>query len=122
MCYLDLKLCNTGYKVFAVFDPEESSMKGYNSDLINLELLNHEQGHFDICEIVARKARRRLSKVGTALIDNNYMVQLINKYHDSLNLLNKEYDNETLHGVHLLHQRNWDTRIQNILDSLSEYK
>jgi len=45
------------FKVITHFYPNKS---WYNPSLVNAEILEHEQRHFDISEIFARKMRKRL--------------------------------------------------------------
>ena len=90
----------------------------------NTQLLKHEQGHFDIAEISARKIRRYLLNStfdDTAKVNNyiNYQISIQLIYMD---YTNDVYDNETLHGIDTVNQKKWSASIQEQLDSLKKYE
>lgn len=74
--------------------------------------LAHEQGHFDIGEIIVRQMRRdffenynpkKYSNV------NSRLKKLRTKYVKKLNKLNKQYDKETNHSVNKNKQLEWES-------------
>lgn len=76
-------------------------------------LLKHEQGHFDINEIFARKFRQALkeAKLNKGTLNSDFR-DLQVKY---FTLLNKEqviYDNETKHSANKVKQLEWDKKIE----------
>jgi hypothetical protein len=71
-------------------------------------ILDHEQGHFDLCEIYTRKLRERVSKFDITIAHEKQA--LINTY----TTLNKEYESrqqayeqETIHGTNIKEQKRW---------------
>jgi hypothetical protein len=108
-----------GFKIeaYALFVPEGSWVKEPTN-----ELLMHEQGHFDITEIHARKLRKffaehpdpcRLGKTG---IDNAAKTFITANY-DAQN----QYDEATNHGENTRAQKEWVTRIAAELKALDEW-
>lgn len=76
------------------------------------ELLDHEQGHYDIAAALADKLQKTLST--TCFDRNNYAKQIdsvyksVSKYYDTLQI---RYDTETGHGLNKELQGKWKTRI-----------
>lgn len=80
-----------------------------------LDLLVHEQAHFDLCEVYARKLRKRV-------IDSNYkldMDQAIFEVFDAFKQRQKLYDQETNHSRNKEEQLEW---LQIIASELLELK
>ena len=97
------------YTVNCFFIPNKSWVKSeYKSDV---ELLKHEQLHFDISELYARKFREQLSKIS---FTENVKVEISDLYEkitkEKIELQN-EYDIETDHSVNVLKQKNWEQKI-----------
>ncbi len=85
-------------------------------------LLKHEQGHFDICELVSRRFRKEISD--TSLTDQNYASvtrDLINKYKTMNADLQAEYDRETENSSNVEEQLRWSDRIESMINALEEY-
>ena len=85
-------------------------------------VLIHEQLHFDIAELFARKMRKKYHELQVKQERN------IKKYNSSFVTLNEEcyqmqrdYDRETKHGVNATFQKQWQVAIQNKLKALQEY-
>jgi len=87
--------------------------------------LNHEQGHFDIGEIYARKLRKAVQKY-VPVIKYSTIKKLDSlevMYHSLLEAEEERYDEETTHPTrNSIKQRYWDIKIKNALDSLNGYK
>jgi hypothetical protein len=85
-------------------------------------LLKHEQGHFDITEIFARKYRKE-AMAATFTIKN--IQDKYTKLHNDINSKwGKEenlYDKETNHGLDTAKQSEWLKNISTQLDELKEY-
>ena len=85
----------TEVEVFASFDKQKSWTK---SDAI--ELLAHEQLHFDIVEVYVRKIR----KFAQEAFDRNqrsqqYITKQITKLQSEYKKTQTKYDSETKHGI-----------------------
>src|SRR5699024_1612871 len=108
------------YEVYAIFNPYESWIK---SGKQSAELLKHEQLHFDISELTARKFRKYLAKqnikpekVGEKVDHKNKRLKKQNKK------LQERYDRQTKHGMHQRKQAKWERKIQRKLQALEAYK
>lgn len=74
--------------------------------------LNHEQRHFDIAKIVAERFKQKLRT--EVLPVDNYDGIINVRYFDwlrELNKLEKQYDNETSHGINSTVQNAWNIKI-----------
>ena len=71
-------------------------------------ILDHEQGHFDLCEIYTRKLRKRLSNFDFNVPDARQV--LMNIYSTVSNEYEKrqqDYEQETKHGTNTEEQKRW---------------
>jgi hypothetical protein len=107
------------YEVNCFFVPNKSWVKSeYKSDV---ELLKHEQLHFDISELYARKFREQLSKMS---FTENVKVEISDLYEkitkEKIELQN-EYDIETDHSVNILKQKQWEQKILIELQKRASY-
>ncbi len=90
------------------------------------ESLSHEQLHFDIAELVARKIRKECTILQTeknnldetlSLIDNIY-----NRNYDNVwDSITNQYDSETNHGLKIDKQLKWKNKIALELNSLKDF-
>ena len=85
-------------------------------------LLKHEQGHFDISEIYARKLRQQLScyKFKRKTIKSDYY-KLYNKNKKELDIRQDLYDKETELSHNEIKQEEWTKKIATELNALDEY-
>jgi hypothetical protein len=86
-------------------------------------LLNHEQIHFDIVELYARKMRQRLAEKDFKKI-NNIRGEIQKQYDKAISELNKEqdkYDKDTEHGMNSAKQQVWNESIAAQLKELDKY-
>ena len=87
------------------------------------QLLAHEQGHFDLTEIMARRLGQKLVGVegqgASAAQARSNVISKIEQAHreavDALHAWQAEYDRETQHGVHRRRQRVWSEKISELL-------
>lgn len=108
------------WEVSAYFDPAVSWVR---KDAASANLLNHEQGHFDIAEIFARDFRQKLNSVTLNLENVEYFMESfladvledMRAYHDA-------YDRDTHHGTEQGQQVYWDKMIQEELKKRSTYR
>jgi hypothetical protein len=106
------------YSIRAWFIPTKSWYR-YKSD----ELLAHEQLHFDLAELYARKARHKVAELqaqGEKDIDvyNSALQCILNESNDA----DYNYDLETLHGSLPKAQASWRFKTDVNLILLQEYK
>lgn len=86
----------------------------------NGDLLNHEQRHFDIAEVYARRLRREL--VRRRITAANYAEvkrEVIDRLFHAYVQCDEAYDRETVHGINRDAQADWDRRIDRQLGSLA---
>ncbi|MGY0407669.1 MAG: DUF922 domain-containing protein [Polaribacter sp.] len=105
------------YKVFACFYKYKSSTDTNHSDYI----LKHEQLHFDIAEIFARKIKQEIEIQESKSSYVNYS-SIYNKKYKSYRLYQKLYDAQTNHSTNFEMQKKWKEKIQSELEKLKEYE
>lgn len=105
--------------VKAHFYPEQSWYKLNQADK---HVLGHEQLHFDITELYARKLRQHISHLK---ISNNIRADLKRVHNNILKELSDfqdRYDNETDFSRNIEAQEQWSKDIKVALKKLSEFK
>ena len=104
-----------GYKIQSRFS-RTRSWGLHKTDYI----LSHEQGHFDIAEIYARKLHREMSEYR---FDRKSFQKDLKKIYDDVTTEKEEmqdrYDRETRHSINKTKQAEW---LEKIADLLEEYK
>ena len=116
-CSFYLKTDSVFCRIQTFFNPEKSWRKSTYLD--NSYDLNHEQLHFDITEIFARKIRQQI-------IMNNLNEEIIQKIFNAsakaCNDFQDLYDKETNHSINKINQDYWTKKIVALLLSLDQYK
>ena len=106
------------YKVINKFYP----YKAWKKDTLSDNLLQHEQIHFDIAEISARKIRKEITELRQAGEEEpSIYKQHINKLLDDYYARDTEYDKETQHGLNDKKQQEWNKKTAKELEELEEY-
>ena len=106
-------------EVDAHYYPEQSWYKAEQADN---HILGHEQLHFDITELFARKFRYRISQLK---VSNNVKGQLKKIHKDIITELSKmqnKYDNETDYSRNFESQATWETFMIAELKKFIKYK
>ncbi len=87
------------------------------------KILNHEQRHFDISEIYARKFKRKAIELckKTTNIDS-LLPQLFDHYHKKLRETQYKYDFETEHGMNKEMQKVWNGAIDEEIKLTIEFE
>ncbi len=115
------------YAVLAVFDPARSWAKPelvrrpYASTLI----LQHEQVHFDIAELLARRLRQAFAEAGSVCSSPDPQGAASALYEPlarELEALHDQYDHDTRHGQIEDRQVTWEDRITMQLQSLAAFQ
>jgi hypothetical protein len=92
-------------------------------DWINDEVLAHEQKHFDIVELFARKIRKKLA--GMTFKDQNDAEEKVESLYQVLNqemdVYQDQYDNETDGSMDGDGQRKWNKKIADEIKALDAY-
>lgn len=89
----------------------------------NPEILAHEQGHFDLCELYTRKLRERMSNVKVDVASlratlKGIYAQLQQEYQERQQL----YEDETNHGLIYDQQDRWEAMITQELAQMEKWK
>lgn len=108
------------YWITATFNPQTSWVKPGKE---NESLLKHEQLHFDITELHARKLRKYISK-------NDFNPDKLQKQIDRkakkikkrTKRMQDRYDRNTQHGTKVKPQEKWEKKIKKKLERLKDYK
>ena len=85
------------------------------------ETLKHEQIHFNICELVARKLRKAFTQLNEELESDTQVYD--RKYYELIEYLNgiqNQYDSETYFNTKK--QNEWKIKIERELKSLDKYR
>ena len=98
------------FKVNAVFFKKKSWVR--KNWVRTKYALNHEQRHFDITEIYARRLQKALNNCN---LNKNTIIESCKKIYDSLRFerdkMQALYDIETRHSLDSCKQREWDKKI-----------
>ena len=107
------------FYVSCIFDCNKSWMKPEVQH--NRNVLQHEQTHFDISEVYARKMRQalKLGYIKEYNIDNAN--DIYKHYLEASKVRQDLYDLESEHGRNMLQQQKWDTAIATELAELGTF-
>jgi Bacterial protein of unknown function (DUF922) len=119
---IDYKISNNSfsYKIQSYFSKSRSW--GRHKDAY---ILSHEQGHFDIAEIFARKLNKAMSEY--VFNGRTYQKELKKIYEtvtDEKEDLQNEYDRDTNHSINKVKQAEWLKKIEQMLkeyENFSDY-
>ncbi|MCZ6693600.1 MAG: DUF922 domain-containing protein [Bacteroidetes bacterium] len=110
---------NTHFNVYTFFDNQKSWVREGNG---SEQLLQHEQLHFDIAELFARKLRKQFAIY--SFKSENYQEELnllFDASLDSCNVVQTQYDLDTEHGLNQEKQQEWLQKIDQELMQLNEF-
>lgn len=102
------------YSVKAFFDPNKSWIK-----INDTAVLKHEQLHFDIAELFARKLRNLLSYLKVDFTIDEKVEGYIKKTEEEMKQYQNLFDKETFYSRNKLQEEKWRNKIQ---DQLKEYE
>ncbi len=105
--------------VEAHFYPNKS---WYLKEKSNAHILEHEQLHFDITELYARKFRQQLTKLKVNQNVKAQMDRLHTAINEAVNETQRRYDKQTKHSMNIEKQNEWEAFIENELKELNEFK
>ncbi|HXU27664.1 MAG TPA: DUF922 domain-containing protein [Bacteroidia bacterium] len=93
--------------------------KNFSDDFV----LKHEQTHFDITEVYARKLRKKLSetKFSSTKQAQQQIQSIYNELFRESSGEQKKYDAETKHSINKEEQEKWNKNIENELQSLNSF-
>jgi hypothetical protein len=85
-------------------------------------LLQHEQLHFDLCELYGRRFRKAISEKKFSLLDyDKELNSLFRQVWDDYRKAQDNYDAETRHGIITEMQETWRRTVETDLEKLSEF-
>lgn len=104
------------------FDPAKSWIKPNAT----VEILKHEQLHFDITEIYARELRQKIKLLQRTITDADVLnMEIKSAFKQYARLMEKEqnrYDQETNHSIIVEMQKKWSDSVAIRLNNLKEFK
>jgi len=116
--------CGFGYRIDTTANDGHNGVVVYNSFYANKswvradgrtpEVLTHEQGHFDLCELYARKFSAAVSVNALTAKDVQAIYKTISTAYA---LRQQDYENETQHGTDLFQQKRWRKMIERELSA-----
>ena len=95
---------NIQFKAMAVFDQGRSWVQVGHTDSL---LLAHEQLHFDITEVYARKLTKKLNSLQLRKKDKALIKKWQQRYWQAQKAAQQLYDDESVHGLHFERQQAW---------------
>ena len=105
------------YDVSTIFHRDKSWCKAPSATL-----LAQEQLHFDIAELYARKARKKISSLRRQGVRDVHVYNTaISRIFDESNKFDARYDRETVHGASMKKQAEWEHSMKIELMLLSCY-
>ena len=119
----ETNVCSHGKKVkisvYNQFDKEKSWVRDSE---ISTSVLQHEQGHFDLCELYCRKLRAEFAAVKITPENMKAILPAIFRHVEREYLASQEqYENETIHGTVAISQDNWTTFLSSQLAANAEF-
>jgi len=85
-------------------------------------ILSHEQGHFDIAEVFARKLHKKMSEFK---FDKRTYQKNLGKIYDEVveekTEMQNDYDRETRHSINKEKQAQWIKKIEKLLEEYEDY-
>lgn len=106
-------------EVFAHFYPNRSWVHKKKS---SNHILAHEQLHFDITELYARKFRKEISTVKVSRSIKRDLNKTYQRIVKEMNVMQNNYDRETKHSTDVEMQSAWDKKIDDALKVYSAYQ
>ena len=85
-------------------------------------ILSHEQGHFDIAEVFARKLHKKLSEYKfNKKTYQEELKKIYDKVTEEKSDVQNDYDRETKHSINKEKQAEWLKKIEEMLEEYVEY-
>jgi hypothetical protein len=109
---------NDGKPQVVVYNKFYTNKSWVRSDAKLDEILGHEQGHFDLCELYTRKLRKRMANFNfSAKNASDVLYDLYFQVNTEYERRQQAYEDETTHGINTPVQQKWQ---RNIAKELSE--
>ncbi|QAA82902.1 DUF922 domain-containing protein [Aequorivita sp. H23M31] len=101
------------------FDPQES---WYIPKKVSQNVLNHEQGHFDISELHARILKKRLQAKKFTSGVKSEVEAIYLQLESERKAMQRKFDEETNHSLNLDKEKLWEERIAKQLKEYESWK
>lgn len=86
------------------------------------QVLEHEQGHFDLCEIYTRKLRDRFNTLNVTVYNlNSVLADAYREIGDEYKARQEAYETETQNGQNRVQQKKWERIIAKELSETAEW-
>jgi len=115
----DGRIVDFSTTVESLFYPEKSWVKPEHA---NAHILRHEQLHFDITELHARKFRKQIQQLKVSQNIRSQLNRLYKTTNEALTEMQKRYDAETNHSINKEKQAEWETFVIRELRKFEAYK
>jgi len=108
------------WRIVSRFVPRSSWVKPDHLVIRQSEqTLLHEQVHYDLSEVHARRARGTLRNLAApCLLTDAQQNALIQGFHKQADALQEQYDRETAHGTAQRRQREWEVQVEEWLRTI----
>jgi Bacterial protein of unknown function (DUF922) len=106
------------FRVVAGFQPGQSWVKAeiLRDSAQNRRALRHEQAHFDIAEVHARRMRRYFANLaGACTHSDDDLGGMAQRFVDDARAMQRQYDGETEHGLRAERQAAWEAQVARLL-------
>ena len=113
-----------GFRVVAGFHPTRSWVKQavVKNPAENARVLRHEQTHFDITEVFARRLRKELGSVSRPCAQSDAALKAIaRRIVDEERRTQQRYDSESNHGLIENRQADWNFEVAKMLQAVERY-
>lgn len=107
------------YTVESFFNKDDS---WYFPHLVNDHILSHEQNHFDISELHARKLRKQLSQKRFTKNIKNEIHVIYSQVEEERKEMQRKFDSETEHSQNFKKEAEWTKHIANQLKRYERWK
>ena len=108
------------FRVYNTFSTERSWVR---PEARTNEVLEHEQGHFDLCELYTRKLRERFDEVEGINVDNLKRItrSVWHEVHGEYRERQEQYERETEHGLNRAGQEAWTVWLEKELSTTENW-
>ena len=109
-------------RVVSRFLPKISWVKSQHlMNLASAQILQHEQTHFDVSEVQARRARQELLALPSPCdLSEKDFDRMFNAFGQRDADIQQQYDRETAHGTNVRAQNQWQSRVEQWLRTLPQ--
>lgn len=107
------------YQIFANFYPQ---LSWYKPEEVTPYILAHEQTHFDISELQARKFRKALSEITKDRGFKDKASIIYSQIEAQRREMQKLYDAESDHSNRTTEENRWQEKVAALLEQLKEWK